>query len=116
MGFTPLEHEWIQNVIHMMSSILDIKLNVTYTTNLDHFNKYYEDEIEGTKTSKNDMGSAETMYGYIWLNAEEHKKRPVSELLNTIIHELIHIKYPEMSEENVVLETDKYVPTQKDQE
>ena len=75
---------------------------------------YNEDELGGTKTSKNDMGSAETMYGYIWLNAEEHKKRPVSELLNTIIHELIHIKYPDMSEENVVLETNKYVPIQKD--
>jgi len=109
MVFTSLEHEWIQNIIGLMEHVLDLKIKVNYTTNLVHFNKYYDDEIEGSKTLKSDMGSADTMYGYIWLNAEEHTKRPVSELLNTIIHEMLHIKHPEESEEWIVKETNKFI-------
>lgn len=106
--FTPLEHEWVQNIIHMMKYILDLDVNVTYTTDLKHFNRY----TTGSKTTKSDMGSADTMYGYIWLNVEEHSKRPISELLNTIIHEMLHIKYPEESEKFIINETHKYVPIQ----
>tara|TARA_B110000240_G_C13409626_1_gene414612 strand:- start:664 stop:996 length:333 start_codon:yes stop_codon:yes gene_type:complete len=107
MGFTPLEHEWIQTIIHMMSNILKLDTTITYTTSLEHFNRYHE---VGVKTTKSDMGSADTVYGYIWINSKEHENKPVSELLNTIIHELLHIKYPDMSEDDIIKETDKYVP------
>jgi hypothetical protein len=92
-----------------MTHILDIKINVIYTTNLKHFNKYHE---VGVKTTKDDMGSADTLYGYIWLNSDEHSKRPVSELLNTIVHEMLHIKYPDYLEKDIIAETHKYIPIQ----
>lgn len=110
MGFTPLEHEWIQNIIHMMTNVLELDTKITYTTSLEHFNKYH---AVGVKTTKDDMGSADTTYGLIWINPKEHSDRPVSELLNTIIHEMLHVKYPDMSEDDIIKETDKYVPLPK---
>lgn len=109
MVFTSLEHEWIQNIIGLMEHVLDLKVKINYTTDLAHFNKYYD---VGIKTLKSDMGSADTMYGYLWLNATEHSKRPVSELLNTIIHEMLHVKYPDSSEEWIVKETNKFISIQ----
>lgn len=58
---------------------------------------------------KKEAGGAQKNFNWIFLNLDLVDHKSLLELKNTIIHELLHIKHPEKSEEEIRKLTERYL-------
>jgi len=110
-GFSSEDDEWVQNIIHIMEKVLGIKQRVTYTYDFDLFKRY---GYPSFKVSRGDWGGCSPDEAFVWINARKHKVSAKQELVNTIIHELLHIKNPKRKEKWIIKEASKYVHTSEE--
>jgi len=105
-NFDDLDNELNEVLIRVLCSIMKIKDKVAII-DLPQWVELYED-VKTVKKQTDFINSVKDTYGMampndriIWLNPRLCK-REYNVLISTIIHELLHIKYPEMKEDKIL--------------
>lgn len=101
--FTPDEKEWVATLVNVFSTILGLKVKPIIIWDRKHFTKL---AFKGKFRASQVYAECIKETGHIWIN--QNPKEPTKiELINTIIHELTHMKHPEWSESKVIKFTNK---------
>jgi hypothetical protein len=102
--FSEEDKEWHQVLISLFVKILELRVHPIIIYDKKHFNRYLKNKI----SSKN---VAVCIYdnGVLWLSPE-HVNWPKNEIVNSIYHELLHIKHPRMGEKKIKQITDEFIP------
>src|SRR5207245_2438977 len=102
IAFNPQEEEMIEGFITIAEKFLGLP-RITWIRSKE----LMEDRIH-KKLPKTASASCEDEWNLIWIDPVYHLKRPIMETYASIIHELIHIKFPMYSERETVLLTYHY--------
>ena len=100
--FTPEEVDIVNAVIRVICNVFDIK-DVTWIRDKKVFNKYVK-----KKPNPHDGAVSATTFKAFWLDEKYLLSMPFIEWLGIIIHEVAHIKYPNLSEPQVIKLAAKY--------
>ncbi len=104
--FTEADKEWHSSLLIIFSKFLKTKQTPMIVYDRRHFNKY----IMGNKFRANQLwGECIQENGYIWLSPH-HSSEPKTQIINTLFHECVHIKYPKWNEVKVRNFADKFMP------
>ena len=90
--------EWINVLLGFFEKSLDIPLHLHFTDDINHFNLTSTKE---TRSSPDDWAGVDPVSGMIYLSPERHMTSTKTQLLNSIYHECLHLKYPKMKEEKI---------------
>jgi hypothetical protein len=104
--FSASDKEWHQTLLNAFENILKMKIKPVLVYDRKHFSNYIYKE----KTNPNNVW-AECIKecGTIWISPHLSTE-PKVETVNTLYHECLHIKYPEMKENEVRKLADKMIP------
>ncbi|MEO2056988.1 MAG: YgjP-like metallopeptidase domain-containing protein [Flavobacteriaceae bacterium] len=108
MVFTDEEKEWHNSILIMVSKMLNMKMKPIIVYNRELFDRY---EPKSTFNVNEIWGECLDDTGLIWLSSGLHNK-PKTLTLNIIIHECLHIKNPDWSEDKVRDSADNIIPIQ----
>lgn len=97
--FDSTTKEWIQTIINFLIHEWNINVDVVWTEDVKYFNNY---AIPKYRMGKTDSGGAIKKFGIICINPLAHINMPRSELMNTIVHELNHLRFPEAKEKQIL--------------
>ena len=105
-GFSENDKEWHQTLLNAFEKMLKLKIKPVIVYDRKHFKKY----LYGGGASANSFW-AECIKesGTIWLSPHL-STNPKVDTLNTLVHECLHIKYPDMHENKVRKLADSMVP------
>jgi hypothetical protein len=108
MAFTDEDKEWHNSILIMITKMLNMKMKPVIVYNRELFDSYEPKSIFNVNEI---WGECIDDTGLIWLNGGLHNK-PKTLTLNTIIHECLHIKNPDWSEDRVRDTADNIIPIQ----
>jgi hypothetical protein len=93
--FNDDEVEIIEAFITVVCRMLDID-RVVWTRSKDTTGKW------GKKDYRPGVGESNKKYFQIWLDEKDHLKDPWIETLDTVLHEILHIKFPHYNEKQIL--------------
>lgn len=106
--FSSNDMEWHQTLLNAFENILKMKIKPVLVYDRKHFSKYvYRERVGPTQVWAECIKEC----GMIWLNPHLSKE-PKVETVNTLFHECLHIKYPQLSEKEIKKRADKIIPVQ----
>lgn len=105
-NFSADQKEWHQSLINIFSTILKIKIKPVIVYDRKHFKKLTR---KGKYRSNQVYAECIRETGTIWLSKTLVNSTKI-EIINTLIHELTHIKYPTWNESKVTKFADKLAP------
>jgi len=108
LTFTDEDKEWHTSILIMITKWLNMKMKPIIIYNRELFDKY---EPKSTFNVNEIWGECLDDTGLIWLSSGLRKK-PKLLTLNIILHECLHIKNPEWSEDKVRDTADSMIPIQ----
>jgi Ran GTPase-activating protein (RanGAP) involved in mRNA processing and transport len=97
--------EILQVEVFTWKTILGIRQNIVIITNENYWREMFDKHFSKKKLL---LGGASTDYDYIFINVM--KIHTYKEFLQTIVHELLHIRYPNKSESQIRKLEKRYVP------
>lgn len=96
--------EILQVEVAAWSTALGIYQDVIIITDEAYWLKVFKPKVSKKRIL---LGGASSEYGYIFVNI--NKISTYKEFLQTIIHELLHIRYPKMPEQKIMRLEKQYV-------
>lgn len=108
--FTSSEKEWHQTIVNFISIIIDMKVKPIIIYDRKQFNKH---TLKGKFRPNQVWAECVAEHGLIWLS-KDLSTHPYILTLNVLVHECLHIKYPEWNENQVRNEADRVVPVIED--
>jgi len=87
--FSESDKEWIQTIVNFLFTIFDVNQMPIVIFSREHYNSYCS-KVEKLTTEK---GGCIQDKGVIYINSKYHSKEPRKELLSTIVHEVLHLKF-----------------------
>lgn len=103
--------EWISVIMNFLAIEWRLKVHPHLTDDMNYYNKYAK-PIARAKSSE--WGGCDTSTGLTWLNPRKHQTNPRSQLLNTLVHELLHMRFPNASEKDILTLANGLVQIQDD--
>lgn len=104
--FSSSDKEWHQTFVNAFENILRLKIKPVLVYDRRQFSKYvYKDNIKPNSVWAECIKEC----GIIWLNPRL-ANAPKVETANTLYHECLHIKYPQLSETEIKKLADKTIP------
>lgn len=92
--------EWIQVILGFIEIEFEIPLHLHVTFDATHFNRY---SVKESKIKiKQDYARVDKSSGLIYINPKLHATDSKTQLLNTLVHESLHIKFPDWSESKII--------------
>jgi len=110
--FSPRDKEWHQVIINFLSILLDMKVKPMIIYDRKQFNLHTR---KGIHKPNQVWAQCVIEHGLIWLSKDLVTESYVL-TLNVLVHECLHIKYPEWNEKQVRNEADRVVPVVDDKE
>lgn len=110
--FTSDDKEWHQTLINVFSTFLNLTVKPVLVYDRKQFTKYL---YGNGKWNANEVWAEcvkET--GMIWLSPHLSSE-PKIETINTIYHELLHIKHPKWNENKIRMTVDSLIPVTQSQ-
>ena len=108
--FTPQDKEWHGILTNLFTNILDLKTKPVLIYDSSQIRKYVTLNSAVGRNSANSLwGACVSESGLFWISPHL-KSEPLIETVNTIFHELLHIKYPKATEKFILELADKFVP------
>lgn len=95
--FNSSEEEEVLSLIKVFSNMLGIDKHVIWIRDRKTFNR----SISRKKINRKDAAHTSISFSFIWLDEKYHLVNPKIQLYSTIIHELLHIKYPKYTEHQI---------------
>lgn len=100
--------EWHQTLLNAFENILKMKVKPVLVYDRRHFSKYvYMGNIRPSEVWAECIKEC----GMIWLNPHLASEPKVA-VVNTLFHECLHIKFPELSEKVITKRANKIIPIQ----
>jgi hypothetical protein len=90
--------EWIQVLLGFFETFYEIPLHLHFTEDRDYFNRT---TVRKQKLVVTDWAGADTTTGLIYLNPIKHMTSTKTQLLNSVLHECLHMKHPNATEKHV---------------
>lgn len=104
--FSAIDKEWHQVILNFISILLNMKVKPVIIYDRKHFNKHTR---KGRLKPNQVWAQCVIEHGLIWLSKDLSTESYVL-TLNVLVHECLHIKYPNWSENKVREEADRVVP------
>lgn len=106
LNFTADQKEWHQSLINVFATILKLKIKPVLIYDRKHFKSH---TLKGKYTANQVWAECIRETGTIWLSKTLISATKI-EVINTLIHELTHIKHPDWNEKQVTNYADKLAP------
>lgn len=97
--------QFIQLTVQRYTGILKIKKPVFICTNKKEWLSVFPDDKHRIKTAS---GATRKQFNWIYLNLSITDHKSLLELEDTILHELLHLKFPEKKENQMQALIDRY--------
>lgn len=104
--FSSNDMEWHQTLLNAFENILKMKIKPVLVYDRKHFSKYV---YKGTVRPNSVWAECIKECGMIWLNPHLSSE-PKVETVNTLYHECLHIRYPDLPEKEILRMADKIIP------
>ncbi len=105
-NFTPNDKEWHQTLLNAFENLLKLQVKPVLVYDRKQFRKYL---YRGGHNANSVSAECIKDCGIIWLSPFL-SACPKVEAVNTLYHECLHIKYPNMHENKVRQLADKMIP------
>lgn len=99
------QHQYLQILLQKWKAKLDIKHLVTVFTDPDEYLEVFPQD----KKNSSEAGMCQKNFGAIYININDRDHKLLTELEDTLVHELLHLKFPDKSEEEIIELTKKYL-------
>ena len=107
--FSQDDLEWMQAICRFLEIEWNLQVKISITTDYNHFKKY---DAKAKVGGHHDKAGCFAETGLCWFNPDKHVTEPKVQLLNSIVHEILHCKYPQGTEKQIKSLTDIKVPIQ----
>lgn len=99
------QHQYLQILLQKWKAKLDIKRLVTVFTDPDEYLEIFPQD----KKNILEAGLCQRQYGLIYINLNIRDHKLFTELEDTLVHELLHLKFPDKTEKEIMEMTEKYL-------
>jgi len=103
--------EWLISLAEIFDNILELPVRPKLIFDLGHFNQYV---LKNGRAGKKTYAQCLTETGLIFINSKLHVTDPKIQVINSLYHECLHIKYPDKSEAWISNKTNEMIPVMEE--
>lgn len=100
-----LQNQFLQITVQKWKAKLGIKKTILVFTDPKEWLEVFPHDKKGIK----EAGMSHSNHWCIFINLNETDHKLLTELEDTVVHELLHLKYPKKLEEEIIQLTERYL-------